>query len=952
MAEKPTYEALKNKVIALEKQLVDSRDEKYRILFEKSKDAILIIENKKFVDCNRSTVEMLGYTSKEELLNTHPSELSPEKQPDGRDSFSKAIEMMDLAIQNGSHRFEWNHRKANGEIIPVEVLLTSISADEKNQIIHTIWRDISDRKKAENAIKEEKETLSMILEGHPHGIAMMDEKGHYIYINPYFTKLTGYTLQDIPSRDKWFEKAYPDNRYRRSVVESWVQDSLKQGEGPSREFTVTCKDGRTKNIEFRSTALRDKVTFVLTDVTRKRDAERALRENQKRLSAHLQNTPVGAVSWDLDFKVNEWNPAAERIFGYTRKEALGRHASELIVSVDLKDRIEGVFTDLLAGRGGERSINENRTKNGKKILCDWYNTVVRNDDGAITGVASLVNDITERKRSEDINRTLFAISNAVNITLNLQELYKQIHCFLGEIIDVTNFFIAILSKQKNTLYFPYYVDTVDEDFSPITDFNPKNSLTGFVVSNRKPVLLKKEQLTALSQEKGVWGPVPLIWMGVPLMIKDDVIGVMAVQSYTNPDLYNEKDLKVLSSISDQVAIAIDRKQTDEELRESEKKYRYLFNHAPAGMYEIDFATPRFTEVNAILCQYTGYSEKELLSMDPLTLLTEKSRQTFIQEYKKAIRNEKLSDVVEYDIIGKNGHKLCVTLTNDFIYKDGRLTGARVVAHDITERKKMEKMIIQSEKMMSVGGLAAGMAHEINNPLAGMIQSSQVLRNRLTRDIPANSEIAEELGLSMAGIKAFMEKRGILEQLDNIHKAGQRAAKIIENVLSFAKKSDSKKSDANLAELINKTIELAENDYDLEKKFDFRKLRIIRDYDPEVPNVPCEASKIQQVLFNILKNASEAMHQDNRRDGSPTITLRLKRSFGVACIEIEDNGPGMDNEIRKRIFEPFFTTKSVDKGTGLGLSVSYFIIVNDHKGEMVVESTPGKGTKFIIRLPFE
>ncbi len=226
------------------------------------------------------------------------------------------------------------------------------------------------------------------------------------------------------------------------------------------------------------------------EINSHKESQKALNESERQLSIHLQNTPVGALSSDLDSKVMEWNPAAEKIFGYTKKEALGKNVAELILPEDVKDMVDSVFRDLFSGKGGERSINENITKDGRRILCDWYNTVLKNIDGKVIGVASLVNDITEKKRSEDIKKTLFAISNAVNITLNLNDLYKQVHTLLNEIIDVTNFFIAIVNKKKHTLYFPYYVDTVDEGFSPIANFNSNDSLTGFLVSNRKPLLLK------------------------------------------------------------------------------------------------------------------------------------------------------------------------------------------------------------------------------------------------------------------------------------------------------------------------------------------------------------------------------------------------------------------------------------------------------------------------------
>ena len=124
----------------------------YRELFEHSADAILIIEGETFVDCNQATVDMLRYGCKEDLLRTHPSELSPPTQPDGRDSFSKANEMISLAFENGSHRFEWNHRRADGEVFPVEVLLTAVQREER-RVLHVVWRDVTDRKQLETRLR-------------------------------------------------------------------------------------------------------------------------------------------------------------------------------------------------------------------------------------------------------------------------------------------------------------------------------------------------------------------------------------------------------------------------------------------------------------------------------------------------------------------------------------------------------------------------------------------------------------------------------------------------------------------------------------------------------------------------------------------------------------------------------------------------------------------------------
>ncbi len=273
-----------------------------------------------------------------------------------------------------------------------------------------------------------------------------------------------------------------------------------------------------------------------------------------------------------------------------------------------------------------------------------------------------------------------------------------------------------------------------------------------------------------------------------------------------------------------------------------------------------------------------------------------------------------------------------------------IEGAVIRMDDVTDRVRMEDMMVQTEKMMSVGGLAAGMAHEINNPLGGILQSVQNIHRRLSPDLPDNHRVAAGCGTTLPAVQAYLDERRISAFLEGIRDAGARAARIVDNMLNFSRRSESKKIPISLTELLENTVELAAHDYDLKKNYDFRRIEIVREFETGMPLVPCTPNEIEQVILNLLRNAAQA------GSDRPRITLRLRRIGNAVRFDVADNGVGMDAETRKRVFEPFFTTKDVGIGTGLGLSVSYFIVTNNHNGSMDVVSTPGEGSCFSVTLP--
>lgn len=288
--------------------------------------------------------------------------------------------------------------------------------------------------------------------------------------------------------------------------------------------------------------------------------------------------------------------------------------------------------------------------------------------------------------------------------------------------------------------------------------------------------------------------------------------------------------------------------------------------------------------------------------------------------------------------------------------DTHSPGAVLRIEDVTERLRFEKALAQSEKLLSVGSLAAGVAHEINNPLAGIMQYTQVLGNRLNPSLPSNAKIAAECGFTMSALEVYLEQRGIKKMLDGIRCSANQAAKIVNKMLALRRSSsivdELNYEQVDMVALLEDTLALMSSDYDLRHGYDFRKIEIRRNLADSLPRICCEPSLIQQVLFNVLKNCAQMFGQEEIERTDACISLTLQQDGEQLKLSIRDNGPGMSEEALQRIFEPFFTTKDVGRGAGLGMSVVYFIVNDFHRGHIEVDSAPGKGSCFDIWLPLE
>jgi len=278
--------------------------------------------------------------------------------------------------------------------------------------------------------------------------------------------------------------------------------------------------------------------------------------------------------------------------------------------------------------------------------------------------------------------------------------------------------------------------------------------------------------------------------------------------------------------------------------------------------------------------------------------------------------------------------------------------AVVRINDVTDHIRMDEVMFQAEKITMVSSLAAGMAHEINNPLGAIMQHAQNIERRVSPDIAANLAAAESVGVSLEKVRAYLQKRGIFEFITHIRAAGGRASAIISNILELSSRNGPEVEMVDLSRLLDHTVELAASDYDMKKHYGFRGIEIVRQYQDEPLMLDLVIQDMEQVFLNIIKNAAQALAATAVPLASPRITLRTGVTDGFVTAAIEDNGPGMDESTRLKVFNPFFSTRAVGDGSGLGLSVAYAIVTKGHHGTIDVQSQPGVGSCFTVKVPLK
>jgi len=656
-----------------------------------------------------------------------------------------------------------------------------------------------------------------------------------------------------------------------------------------------------------------------------RQAGKKLRKNEANMRAILHSIGDAVIAADTDGNIVHMNPVAERLTGWILEDARNKPLTEIFNIVDARtntpapDPIKRVLAN-----GQIEGCTHHTTliaKHGDKYRIADSGAPIRDADGNITGVVLVFRDVTEE----------YALKE--KIAASEQKHRQFVENFQG---------IAYQADIKSCQ--PHLCKGIIEQ---ITGYDPRSFLNGAV--NWKD-LIHPEDIAGVDAmvEKLLAYPDYVADSEYRIRRKDG--NVCWVRDVGRLTLIDGRSL-----VQGTVIDITDRKKAEEELRRLRNYLANIIDSMPSVLVGVD--------PDGIITQWNNEAQRVtgVLPIDAVGHPLDKALPCFdsaMEQVREAMQTREVQTVPK-QARQENGEIYYENVTVYPLIANG-IEGAVIRIDDVTEQVRLEEMMIQSEKMLSVGGLAAGMAHEINNPLAGMMQTAENMSNRLTDiNLPANQRAARATGMNMEAICAFMESRGILRMIATINESGRRVAEVVDNMLSFARKCDTGVSSHDIAVLMDKTLQLAATDYDLKKQYDFKRINIKKEYAANLPLVPCEGAKIQQVLLNILRNGAHAMYNNrygmvNAKGEKACFILRLacEKADGMVRIEIEDNGSGMDEVVCKRVFEPFFTTKPVGEGTGLGLSVSYFIITENHGGTMNVISQPGMGATFIIRLPQE
>ena len=804
------------------------------------------------------------------------------------------------------------HRDAAGEIVGVIGVI----------------RSVTERRRNEQALRESEQRFRLVADAAPVMIWMDDADGMSTYFNKPWLDFTGRTLEHELGRGSR-DGIHPDDLVPRFIA---VYDAAFTARRPFQtEYRLRRADGEYRWVletaTPRLTASGDFEGYAGTalDITERRQAEQVLRKERAFLRQVIDINPNFVFAKDREGRFTLVNQAVADAYGTTVENLIGRTDADFNSN---KEEVEHFRRGDLMVMNSLRElwIPEEKITDSRGTVR-WLQTVKRpvvGDDGHAHQVLGVSTDLTERLRAEKLRSALYRIAATTSATEDIDEFYGAIHAIVGELMYAKNFYVALHDAHADLISFPYCVDELDPTPGPMP---PGNGLTSHVLRTGEALLTLDEDFTEMVRrgEVELVGSNSVAWLGVPLKRGGKTFGVLVVQSYDPRFTFVEAEKEVLTFVSQQIAVALERKHAQEAIRESEERYRLLFERNLAGVYRMTLVG-RILECNDALAHIFGYASWEELVDRDIAVLYPDSRQR--RDFFDALLRAR--GLANYEMRGqrKDGGTAW-TFQNASLLADER-AGEIIVegtVSDITERRHLEEQLRQSQKMEGIGQLAGGIAHDFNNLLTTVLGYSDMALSQLSAHDPIREDILE------------------------IRKAGQRASNLTRQLLAFSRKQVFEPRVLDLNALI------AESSRMLARLIG-EHIRFVTELDPGLASVRADPGQVEQVIVNLVVNARDAMPEGGAltmRTGNAEVTAASARDhFGVApghyvVVCVADTGVGIDSETQKHIFEPFFTTKEKPHGTGLGLATVYGI-VSQSGGHIFVASEPGRGSTFAIYLP--
>ncbi|MCJ8164665.1 PAS domain S-box protein [Pontibacter sp. E15-1] len=580
----------------LRQQLVLSED-RYRLLYESSYDAILLFKDGLVVECNQKALEFFRCTQ-EELIGHSLLEFSPEIQPDGRRSETRAMLLMEKVLETGQPMtFEWQNCRKDGSLLDVELSVSRIVIQDE-LYIQAFKRDVTQRKQAqlakrrEEVLHESMNQFRSFLDKVNLIYFSLDIKGNIEHTNDYFLKYVEYAQEELLGKC-FFEMLVPAHERAHQLEE--FQKSIEIGKVSSYyERDIVTKSGQVKTLRWNAMLDYNQegqivgITSVGKDMTDKRIAMEALKDNKIRLQDLFDNAHDLIQNISVDNKFIFVNKAWKDRLGYTDQDIETLTLND-IVHPYYKAKFIYQLRNLYKGENVNKIETVFLTKAGKpvhligSINCSWQ-------DGQPVATRAILHDITDRIKAERLQKVYYSIANLAISSKDLNALYSAIHRELSKIIETRNIYIALVDGEHKYLDFVYLVDQLIDKTSKTHLRRPFSiGLSEYIIKTGKPLYMQKQELLELAEREGLnpYGATPEVILCSPLAIGDRIIGVITLQDYQNPDAYVPTDIEILHFISNQVALAIERKRNEEQINNQNARLNAIFESGTHHMWSLN-----------------------------------------------------------------------------------------------------------------------------------------------------------------------------------------------------------------------------------------------------------------------------------------------------------------------------------------------------------------------------